>query len=51
MFALMVDDNKDVSRKEQVIVIIVQYLQRDEIREDFLHFTLPIVWMPNHCWL
>jgi hypothetical protein len=38
MFALLVDESRDVSKKEQVSVV-VRYLRGDGVREDFLHFT------------
>lgn len=38
VFALMVDESKYVSKKEQVSVV-VRYLHNDDIREEFLHLT------------
>ncbi|KAJ4934779.1 hypothetical protein JOQ06_007561, partial [Pogonophryne albipinna] len=38
VFALMVDESKDVSKKEQVSVA-VRYIHNDGIQEEFLHFT------------
>ncbi|KAI4831036.1 hypothetical protein KUCAC02_002637 [Chaenocephalus aceratus] len=37
-FALMVDESKDVSQKEQVSVA-VRYIHNDGIQEEFLHLT------------
>ncbi|KAJ3598551.1 hypothetical protein NHX12_002060 [Muraenolepis orangiensis] len=34
----MVDESKDVSKKEQVCVV-VRYLHNNGIQEEFLHFT------------
>ncbi|XP_078022986.1 zinc finger MYM-type protein 1-like [Epinephelus lanceolatus] len=36
-FALMVDESKDVSKKEQ-ISIVVHYLKKGDVHEEFLHF-------------
>ncbi|KAI4825431.1 hypothetical protein KUCAC02_021111 [Chaenocephalus aceratus] len=36
-FALMVDETKDVSKSEQ-LSIVVRYLKGEQVREEFLHF-------------
>lgn len=38
LFALMVDESKDLSKTEQVSVV-VRYVKNDEVVEEFLHFT------------
>lgn len=38
MFALLVDESKDTSKKEQVSVV-VRYIKGDGVHEDFFHFT------------
>ncbi len=45
-FALMVDKSKDISKSEQ-ISIVVRYLRGKELREEFLHFTQQMAWMPT----
>lgn len=36
-FALMVDETKDVSKSEQ-LSIVVRYIKGEQVREEFLHF-------------
>lgn len=38
IFALMVDESKDLSKMEQVSVV-VRYMKNDKVVEEFLHFT------------
>ena len=38
MFALMVDESKDLSKTEQVSVVL-RYVKNDKAVEEFLHFT------------
>ena len=37
-FAIMVDESKDISKKEQISVV-VRYLHNETVLEEFLHFT------------